>query len=103
MGKKGKILKRECPNFNFYPKVLIFRNEASGALTGLTRVRRFQQDDAHIFCRIDQVAAEMKVLEMLNDKKTHFGRRILGSDRFPGVLLRESVRLLVQNEPVDPS
>ena len=34
---------------------VLHRNEASGALTGLTRVRRFQQDDAHIFCREDQV------------------------------------------------
>ena len=34
---------------------VLHRNEASGALTGLTRVRRFQQDDAHIFCRVDQV------------------------------------------------
>ncbi|KAF9677532.1 hypothetical protein SADUNF_Sadunf08G0117400 [Salix dunnii] len=32
----------------------LHRNEASGALTGLTRVRRFQQDDAHIFCRKSQ-------------------------------------------------
>ena len=30
---------------------VLHRNEYSGALTGLTRVRRFQQDDAHIFCR----------------------------------------------------
>ena len=30
---------------------VLHRNEVSGALTGLTRVRRFQQDDAHIFCR----------------------------------------------------
>ena len=29
----------------------LHRNEASGALSGLTRVRRFQQDDAHVFCR----------------------------------------------------
>lgn len=29
---------------------VLHRNEASGALTGLTRVRRFQQDDGHIFC-----------------------------------------------------
>lgn len=29
---------------------VLHRNELSGALTGLTRVRRFQQDDAHIFC-----------------------------------------------------
>lgn len=34
---------------------VLHRNEFSGALTGLTRVRRFQQDDAHIFCRVDQV------------------------------------------------
>jgi len=34
---------------------VLHRNEFSGALTGLTRVRRFQQDDAHIFCRPDQV------------------------------------------------
>lgn len=34
---------------------VLHRNELSGTLTGLTRVRRFQQDDAHIFCTIDQV------------------------------------------------
>jgi len=35
---------------------VLHRNELSGALTGLTRVRRFQQDDAHIFCRENQVS-----------------------------------------------
>lgn len=34
---------------------VLHRNELSGTLTGLTRVRRFQQDDAHIFCTMDQV------------------------------------------------
>ena len=34
---------------------VLHRNELSGTLSGLTRVRRFQQDDAHIFCRPDQV------------------------------------------------
>lgn len=34
---------------------VLHRNEASGALTGLTRVRRFQQDDAHHFCMPEQV------------------------------------------------
>ena len=34
---------------------ILHRNEASGALTGLTRVRRFEQDDTHIFCTEDQV------------------------------------------------
>jgi threonyl-tRNA synthetase len=38
---------------------VLHRNEASGALSGLTRVRRFQQDDAHIFCREDQVKDEV--------------------------------------------
>ena len=37
----------------------LHRNEASGALSGLTRVRRFQQDDAHIFCRKDQIMQEV--------------------------------------------
>ena len=38
---------------------VLHRNEASGALGGLTRVRRFQQDDAHIFCEEDQIEAEV--------------------------------------------
>ncbi|KAL1745956.1 hypothetical protein HDZ31DRAFT_35196 [Schizophyllum fasciatum] len=38
---------------------IIHRNEASGALSGLTRVRRFVQDDTHIFCMPSQVEAEM--------------------------------------------
>lgn len=38
---------------------VLHRNEASGALTGLTRVRRFQQDDAHIFCTVDQIEQEV--------------------------------------------
>lgn len=41
---------------------VLHRNEASGALSGLTRVRRFQQDDAHIFCREDQIKDEMSDL-----------------------------------------
>jgi len=38
---------------------VLHRNEKSGALTGLTRVRRFQQDDGHIFCRHDQIKDEV--------------------------------------------
>lgn len=38
----------------------LHRNEISGSLTGLTRVRRFHQDDAHIFCRPDQILAEIE-------------------------------------------
>ncbi|CCD22391.1 threonine--tRNA ligase THS1 NDAI_0A02330 [Naumovozyma dairenensis CBS 421] len=39
---------------------VIHRNEFSGALSGLTRVRRFQQDDAHIFCTSDQIESEIE-------------------------------------------
>ena len=46
---------------------VLHRNELSGALTGLTRVRRFQQDDGHIFCRDDQITEE--VLGALNFMK----------------------------------
>ena len=38
----------------------LHRNEFSGALGGMTRLRRFHQDDAHIFCREDQVEEEIK-------------------------------------------
>lgn len=37
----------------------LHRNELSGALSGLTRVRRFHQDDGHIFCRPSQVKQEI--------------------------------------------
>lgn len=37
---------------------VLHRNEFSGALQGLTRVRRFQQDDAHVFCRCAPPALE---------------------------------------------
>jgi threonyl-tRNA synthetase len=38
----------------------VYRYEQSGELNGLTRVRGFTQDDAHIFCREDQVKDEFK-------------------------------------------
>lgn len=53
---------------------VLHRNELSGALTGLTRVRRFQQDDAHIFCTPDQIKNEMKgCLDFLRHVYTIFG------------------------------
>lgn len=45
---------RELP-IRFADFGVLHRNELAGALTGLTRVRRFQQDDAHIFCMASQV------------------------------------------------
>lgn len=43
---------------------LVHRNEASGALSGLMRVRAFHQDDAHIFLTEDQI--EEEILNVLN-------------------------------------
>lgn len=48
--------------------LLKYSNEASGALTGLTRVRRFHQDDAHIFCTFEQVKQEINSTLALIDK-----------------------------------
>ncbi len=45
----------------------VYRYEQSGELHGLTRVRSFTQDDAHIFCRPDQVKEEfIKVMEIIS-------------------------------------
>jgi len=53
---------------------VLHRNELSGALSGLTRVRRFQQDDAHIFCTTDQIGQEMvNALDFLRHVYTVFG------------------------------
>jgi len=53
---------------------VLHRNELSGALTGLTRVRRFQQDDAHIFCMPEQIKSEMAgCLDFLKHVYSVFG------------------------------
>ena len=44
----------------------VYRYEKSGELHGLTRVRSFTQDDAHIFCRPDQVKGEfLRVMDII--------------------------------------
>ncbi|KAL3721371.1 hypothetical protein ACJRO7_033802 [Eucalyptus globulus] len=53
---------------------VLHRNEASDALTGLTRVRRFQMDGAHIFCRESQIKDEVRAfLEFVRDVYGVFG------------------------------
>ena len=46
----------------------VHRYEASGALAGLFRVRAFTQDDAHVFCTLDQLEDEITKLLALFDK-----------------------------------
>ncbi len=51
-----------------------FRYEASGALTGIERTRAFTQNDSHIFCRPDQIGAEIKnVTKLILDVYKDFG------------------------------
>jgi threonyl-tRNA synthetase len=46
----------------------LHRNERSGTLHGMSRVRSFAQDDAHIFCEWDQVAKELdRMMEMIQE------------------------------------
>ena len=52
----------------------VYRYERSGVLHGLARVRGFTQDDAHIFCRPDQLEAEVKdVVELAQFMMHSFG------------------------------
>ncbi|XP_002942619.3 threonine--tRNA ligase, mitochondrial [Xenopus tropicalis] len=53
---------------------VLHRNELSGTLSGLTRVRRFQQDDAHIFCSMEQLEGEINgCLDFLRTVYSVFG------------------------------
>jgi len=53
---------------------LVHRHEKSGVLHGLFRVRAFTQDDAHIYCREDQVKDELKgVMELMGKLYAPFG------------------------------
>jgi threonyl-tRNA synthetase len=72
----------------------VYRYEKSGELSGMTRVRGFTQDDAHIFCTNEQVADEFRgCIEMtqfvlrslgLNDYRVRLGFRDPQSDKYVG-------------------
>jgi threonyl-tRNA synthetase len=72
----------------------VYRYEKSGELSGMTRVRGFTQDDAHIFCTPEQVAEEFRgCIEMtqyvlkslgLNDYRVRLGFRDPDSDKYVG-------------------
>ncbi len=58
---------RELP-IRYHTQDALFRNEATGVLSGLTRVRQFQQDDAHIYLMESQITDEVKRLSSLIKK-----------------------------------
>jgi len=47
---------------------VVHRQELSGVLTGLFRVIKFTQDDAHVFCKEEQLESEIKAIMSLEDK-----------------------------------
>jgi threonyl-tRNA synthetase len=52
----------------------VHRHELSGVLHGLFRVRAFTQDDAHVFCRPDQIQSEVRaILDLTERFYTRFG------------------------------
>ena len=58
---------RDLP-LRIYENGCCHRNEPHGALHGLMRVRQFTQDDAHIFCREDQIVEEVRAFCALADR-----------------------------------
>jgi len=65
--KQGIKSYRDLP-LRIYENGCCHRNEPHGALHGLMRVRQFTQDDAHIFCREDQIVEEVKSFCKLADR-----------------------------------
>ena len=64
---------KELP-IRYFELGTVYRNEKSGVLHGLLRVRGFTQDDAHIFCLRDQVEDEIiKVINFVIDTLNVFG------------------------------
>ncbi len=62
---------REMPQ-RYSNTTMCYRDEQSGELTGLSRLRSFTQDDAHVFCRYDQ--AQSEILNVLNIIEQFYGR-----------------------------
>jgi threonyl-tRNA synthetase len=64
---------RDLP-MRIHEQSVLHRNEASGVLSGLTRVREFIMDDAHIFLREDQIGEEVeRVLRLVRRVYDDFG------------------------------
>jgi len=64
---------RDMPVRYFEPAT-VYRDEKSGQLSGLTRVRAITQDDGHLFCRINQIKEEVQqVTEIIKEFYTTLG------------------------------
>ncbi len=64
---------RDLP-LRFHDQGVLHRNEASGTLSGLTRVRQFTQDDAHVFLAPEQISEELgRLIDMVHRFYEAFG------------------------------
>ena len=64
---------REMP-IRYFEFGTVYRHELSGAVHGLMRARGFTQDDAHVFCREDQVVEEvLAILDLADNIMSEFG------------------------------
>lgn len=71
---KSKIRSYRDLPVRFFELGTVYRQEKAGVLHGLLRVRGFTQDDAHIFCRQDQIKIEvMKVIDFVFEVMNDFG------------------------------
>jgi threonyl-tRNA synthetase len=68
---------------------VLHRNEVSGALSGMTRVRQFQQDDAHVYLAESQIPAEVKRMVALLD----YFYEVLGLEYVAKFATRPGVRI----------
>jgi len=74
--KQGLYSYRDLP-LRFAEMSTLYRNELSGTLSGLTRVRAFAQDDCHIFLTLDQVAEEVAdLLKRIQTIYAMFGMQV---------------------------
>lgn len=85
---------RDMPVRYFEPAT-VYRDEKTGQLSGLTRVRSITQDDGHLFCRVNQIHDEVAtIVDIIKQFYTTFGMiegyrvrlslREIGSDKYLG-------------------
>jgi threonyl-tRNA synthetase len=73
----------------YFEPATVYRDEKSGQLSGLTRVRAITQDDGHLFCRVDQIKEEVSsIVEIIREFYDTFG---LLNDFWVSLSVRDSV------------
>lgn len=64
---------RDMP-IRYFEPATVYRDEKTGQLAGLTRVRSITQDDGHLFCRVNQIKQEVgTIVDIVKEFYTTFG------------------------------